>query len=151
MIKKQKKRLGEILLDYGIISQKELEMALKEQKIRNKRVGEILIELYLVTQDQINWVLSKQLDIPYVQIETNQLDLDLLKKFPGFLIKNYHIIPLIEMNDTLVVAMSDPTDNEAQQKIKTFHKKNFEVALASFKNISEIIQYIENEYPDMWQ
>ncbi|MDD4897054.1 MAG: hypothetical protein PHS21_09940 [Atribacterota bacterium] len=125
MIANQKKRLGEILLDYGLISQEELEMVLKEQKIRNKRVGEILIELHLVTQDQINWILSKQLDIPYVQIETNQLDLDLLKKFPAFLIKNYNIIPLIEMNDTLVVAMSDPTDEEAIQKIKSSYKSNF--------------------------
>ncbi|MDD3655223.1 MAG: hypothetical protein PHI72_00435 [Atribacterota bacterium] len=150
MIANQKKRLGEILLDYGLISQEELEMVLKEQKIRNKRVGEILIELHLVTQDQINWILSKQLDIPYVQIETNQLDLDLLKKFPAFLIKNYNIIPLIEMNDTLVVAMSDPTDEEALQKIKSSYKSNFEVTLASFKNISEIIQYIEKEYPDIW-
>ncbi len=147
MIKNCKKRLGELLFEYGVITQEELNNALREQKIRNKRVGEIIIELNLASQDQINWVLSKQLDIPYVQIETTQLDLSLLKEFPGYLIKNYNLIPLIKINNTLVLAMSDPTDEEAIQKVKSFYKNDIELSLASFKNIFEIIQYIEKKVP----
>jgi hypothetical protein len=147
MIKNCKKRLGELLFEYGVITQEELNNALREQKIRNKRVGEIIIELNLASQDQINWVLSKQLGIPYVQIETTQLDLSLLKEFPGYLIKNYNLIPLIKINNTLVLAMSDPTDEEAIQKVKSFYKNDIELSLASFKNIFEIIQYIEKKVP----
>ena len=147
MVENQKKRLGELLFEYGVITQKELKKALIEQKIRNKRVGEVIIELHLATQDQINWVLSKQLDIPYVQIETTQLDLELLKEFPRNLIKNYNLIPLIKINNTLVIAMSDPTDEEAIQKIKSFYKNNIELSLASFQNIFEMIMYIEKEVP----
>ncbi|MGE4412572.1 MAG: hypothetical protein AB7E45_02605 [Candidatus Caldatribacteriota bacterium] len=141
-MEKKNKKLGELLLQYGLISSEELEKALKIQKEKNKRIGEILLDLNLVIQDQINWVLSKQLDIPYVQIEPEQLDKDLLKKFPSFLIKNYNLIPLQQVNDTLVIAMADPTDEEALQKIKSSYQKNFEVVLASFQNISELIQYI---------
>lgn len=151
MIKNHHKRLGEILYKYGIITKEELTRALREQKIRNKRIGEILIELNMVKQDQINWVLSQQLDIPYIQIDTAQLDIELIKKFPGYLIKNYNVIPLIEVNGTLVVAMSDPTDEEALQKIKAFYKKEPEVSLSSFKNIREIIQYLKKEFPDLLQ
>ena len=147
MVENQKKRLGELLFEYGVITQKELKKALIEQKIRNKRVGEVIIELNLATQDQINWVLSKQLDIPYVQIETTQLDLELLKEFPRNLIKNYNLIPLIKINNTLAIAMSDPTDEEAIQKIKSFYKNNIELSLASFQNIFEMIMYIEKEVP----
>ncbi len=151
MTESKGKKLGEILFDYKIISRDDLEKALEEQMTKNRRIGQVLLELKLVTQDQINWVLSKQLDIPYIQVETTQLDLELLKKFPDYLIKNYNIIPLIEINDTLAIAMSDPTDEEALQKIKSFYKKNIEVSLASFKNIFEMIQYIEEEYPNFWE
>ena len=147
MAENQKKRLGELLFEYGIITQEELINVLKEQKIRNKRVGEVIIGLNLASQDQINWVLSKQLDIPYVQIETTQLDLELLKEFPRILIKNYNLIPLIKINNTLVIAMSDPTDEEAIQKVKSFYKNDIELSLASFKNIFEMILYIEKEVP----
>ena len=147
MAENQKKRLGELLFEYGIITQEELINVLKEQKIRNKRVGEVIIGLNLASQDQINWVLSKQLDIPYVQIETTQLDLELLKEFPRMLIKNYNLIPLIKINNTLVIAMSDPTDEEAIQKVKSFYKNDIELSLASFKNIFEMILYIEKEVP----
>lgn len=151
MIEKQNKKLGEILLEYGMISPEKLKKALKVQKEKSKRIGQILMELNLVTQDQINWILSKQLDIPYVQIEQEQLDLDLIKNFPEYLIKNYRLIPLIEMNNTLVIAMADPTDSEAIQRIKSATNTNIDIVLASFKNISEMIHHIEKEYPDIWQ
>lgn len=150
MIEKQNRKLGEILLEYGMISPEKLKKALKVQKEKSKRIGQVLIEMNLVTQDQINWVLCKQLNIPYVQIETEQMDLELLKKFPEYLIKNYHLVPLIEINDKLVIAMSDPTDNEAIQRIKHFYKNDIDIVFASFKNISEMIHYIEKEYPDIW-
>lgn len=121
MLKKDNKKLGELLLDYKMISHEDLSRALKMQKEKNKRIGETLIDLKMVTQDQINWILSKQLDIPYVQIEKGQLDMDLLRKFPEYLVKNYNLIPLIE------------------------------IAFASFRNILDILGYIEKEYPSIWQ
>ncbi len=151
MIENKRKRLGELLFEYGIITGEELVRALEEQNIKNKRIGQILLELKLVTQDQINWVLSKQLDIPYIQIDTAQLDIELLKRFPDYLIKNYYVIPLLEINDTLALAMSDPTDEEAIKKIKSFYNRDIEVSLASFRNIFEIIQYIEKEFPHIWE
>ena len=151
MIEKQKNKLGELLLKYSMISPENLKKALKLQKEKNKRIGQILIEQNLVTQDQINWILCKQLDIPYVQIEIEQLDLELLKNFPEYLIKNYHLIPLIEMNNTMVIAMADPTDDEAIQRIKSFTKRNIDIVFASFQDITEIIHHIEKEFPDIWQ
>jgi DNA phosphorothioation-dependent restriction protein DptG len=150
MIEKQNKKLGEILLEYGMLSPKNLKKALKVQKEKNKRIGQILMELSLVTQDQVNWVLCKQLDIPYIQIEIEQLDLELLKNFPEYLIKNYRLVPLIEMNNTLVIAMADPTDEEAIQRVKSSTKRNIDIVFASFQNITEIIHHIEKEFPDIW-
>jgi len=65
--KKHLQKLGEILVHYKIITPEQLEEGLEIQKNREKRIGEILIDLGRVTQDEINWVLGKQLDLPYVQ------------------------------------------------------------------------------------
>lgn len=151
MLKKDNKKLGELLLDYKMISHEDLSRALKMQKEKNKRIGETLIDLKMVTQDQINWILSKQLDIPYVQIEKGQLDMDLLRKFPEYLVKNYNLIPLIEIEGKVVIAMADPTDSEAIDKIKNIVDQKIEIAFASFHNILDILGYIEKEYPSIWQ
>jgi len=151
MVEKNNKKLGELLLDYKMISSIELTKALKVQKEKNKRIGETLIDLKLVTQDQINWVLSKQLDIPYVQIEEDQLDLELLKKFPEYLINNYNLIPLIEIEGKIVIAMADPTDSEAIEKIKNMFDQQIEIVSASFRNVLEMVIYIQKEHPDIWQ
>lgn len=150
MSEKEKIKLGEILLKYKMISPEQLKKALQVQKEKNKRIGEALIELSYITQDQVNWVLSKQLDIPYVQIETEQLDIDLFKNFPEYLIKNYRLVPLIELNNKLVIAMADPTDDEAIKKIKSISNRNIDIVFAPFQNITEIICYIEKEHPDLW-
>jgi len=151
MMEKKKKKLGELLLEYGMINEKQLKDALDYQKRNNKRIGESLINLNIVKQDQINWILSKQFDIPYVQIEENQIDLNIIKNFPEYLIKNYRVIPLIELNDTLVIAMADPTDVEAIERIKNIYKNKIDIVFASFRNITKIINYIEREFPDIWQ
>jgi len=151
MMEKNNKKLGELLLEYGMINEKQLKDALDYQKRNNKRIGESLINLNIVKQDQINWILSKQFDIPYVQIEENQIDLNIIKNFPEYLIKNYRVIPLIELNDTLVIAMADPTDVEAIERIKNIYKNKIDIVFASFRNITKIINYIEREFPDIWQ
>jgi len=53
---KNPQKLGEILVHYKIITPEQLEEGLKIQKNRIKRIGEILIDLGMVTQDEINWV-----------------------------------------------------------------------------------------------
>lgn len=151
VVLKKNKKLGELLLDYEMITEDQLSKALKIQKERNKRIGETLIELGLVTQDQINWVLSKQLDLPYVQIEKEQLDIELIKKFPAYLIKNYNLIPLIEIGGKVVVVMADPTDQEAIGRINSLYDNNIDIVVASFQNIAEMIQYIRTKYPTLWK
>lgn len=149
MIENRNKKLGEMLVDYGMITDQQLKKVLKLHKEGNKRIGQILIENNLANQDQINWVLGKQLNIPYIHIELEQIDQELLKDFPEYLLKNYSLIPVIEINDTLVVAMADPTDDEAIQKLKNYYKKEIDIALASFQNIAEVIQSITVMHGEM--
>lgn len=140
--KKHLQKLGEILVHYKIITPEQLEEGLEIQKNREKRIGEILIDLGRVTQDEINWVLGKQLDLPYVQVNIGSIDIQLSKNISEDTLRKFKAIPIMELNDELVIAMADPTDEEAIEAIKEITKRKLKYVLASFKNIDETINQI---------
>ena len=139
---KHHQQLGEMLIYYKIITPEQLEEGLKIQKNMGKRIGEILIDLGRVTQDEINWVLGKQLNLPYVQVNADNIDIQLSKNISEDILKKFKVIPIMELNDELVVAMADPTDKEAIEMIKEVTKKKLKFVLASFENIDETINRI---------
>ena len=140
--KKHSQKLGEILVHYKIITPEQLEEGLKIQKNREKRIGEILIDLGRVTQDEINWVLGKQLNLPYVQVNIGNIDIQLSKSISEDILRKFKAMPIMELNDELVIAMGDPTDEEAIEAIKEITKRKLKYVLASFKNIDETINQI---------
>jgi len=140
--KKHPKKLGEMLVYYKIITPEQLEEGLKIQKNMVKRIGETLIDLGRVTQDEINWVLGKQLNLPYVQINVDNIDIQLSKNISEDVLRKFKAMPIMELNDELVVAMADPTDEEAIKMIKEVTKRKLKIVLASFKNIDETIDRI---------
>ncbi|GAG17850.1 unnamed protein product, partial [marine sediment metagenome] len=125
-----------------IITPEQLEEGLKIQKDTEKRIGEILIDLGRVTQDEINWVLGKQLNLPYVQVNADNIDIQLSKNISEDTLKKFKVIPIMDLNDELVIAMADPTDEEAIEMIKEVTKRKLKFVLASFKNIDETINRI---------
>jgi hypothetical protein len=141
-VKKNPQKLGEMLIYYKIITPEQLEEGLKIQKNMEKRIGEILIDLGRVTQDEINWVLGKQLNLPYIQVNADNIDIRLSKNISEDILKKFKVIPIMELNDELVVAMADPTDEEAIEMIKEVTKKKLKLVLASFENIDETINRI---------
>jgi len=141
-VKKNPQKLGEMLIYYKIITPEQLGEGLKIQKNMEKRIGEILIDLGRVTQDEINWVLGKQLNLPYIQVNADNIDIRLSKNISEDILKKFKVIPIMELNDELVVAMADPTDEEAIEMIKEVTKKKLKFVLASFENIDETIYRI---------
>lgn len=139
---KHTQKLGEILIHYKVITPEQLKEGLKIQKNKGKRIGEILIDLGRVTQDEINWVLGKQLSLPYVQVNVDNIDIQLSKNISEDILKKFKVIPMMELNDELVVAMADPTDEEAIEMIKEVTERKLKIVLASFENIDETIYRI---------
>lgn len=140
--KKLPQKLGEMLIHYKIITPKQLKEGLKIQKNKEKRIGEILIDLGKVTQDEINWILGKQLNLPYVQVNVGNIDIQLSKDFSEYTLRKFKIVPMMELDDEMIIAMADPTDEEAIEMIKEVTKRKLKFVLASFENIDEIIDRI---------
>ncbi len=104
----KKKMLGEMLVAAGLIQEDQLKKALEEQKKRGGRVGEILIDLGIVSEHNLALFLGRQLQIPYIEIEKQLVDMEAVKLIPGAMARRLTALPLHRDKDVLVVAMADP-------------------------------------------
>ena len=106
------KKIGEILVESGLITQAQLDEALVESKEKGQRLGTTLVKKGYATEMDIAQTLSFQLNIPYVEIETS-IDLEALKLVPESICKKYLVIPLYRDGKLLHIAMADPLNLNA--------------------------------------
>ena len=106
-----KKRLGDLLLEAGLIKEEDLDKALKLQVGGNRRLGYLLIKMDFITEEQLQSMLSEQLDLPIVDI--NQAFNPAAKQIlPRYLCRKYNVIPLdLGNHNILEIAMADPSDS----------------------------------------
>jgi type IV pilus assembly protein PilB len=113
-VRKSSHKLGEILIQAGLITEGELGQALKQQKTEKGRLGETLIRLGLVSEDDIVDALGKQLGIPYIKINHSviepALSLNLKNVVPEEFARTNDVIPLSRTYSTLTCAFVDPLD-----------------------------------------
>ncbi|MCD2346461.1 GspE/PulE family protein [Clostridium guangxiense] len=112
------KKLGDLLVDYGIITKEQLESALKKQKYRGKRIGEILVSEKIVTEDEIVDVLQMQTGIPKAYFDEYFVDKKAVLTIPEGLAQKYNLIPISFNGDKLNVAMSDPMNMFALDDVR---------------------------------
>ncbi len=71
---KKKLRIGDLLVDSGIINEDQLKQALNEQRSTGRRLGQTLVQMKLVQEDDLLNILSEQLEIPYVRLRQFQFE-----------------------------------------------------------------------------
>ncbi len=103
-------RIGDLLVAQQIISQDQLESALKAQKSTGLKLGRQLIDLEYVEENTLLSLLSKQLEIPFVELKNFRFDPDLVQTLPENLARRYRVMILKEDGDGVLLGMSDPTD-----------------------------------------
>ncbi|MDU6265969.1 MAG: ATPase, T2SS/T4P/T4SS family [Anaerocolumna aminovalerica] len=127
--RKNKKRLGDILIQEGLIKETDLKIALSEQKKGNRKLGETLVDLGYVNQLSIAKALQKQLNIDIVQLTGIKIPTDILALVNEQILRKYMLIPFeFDKKDpnTLRVAMSDPMDIMAIDDLSII--TNFKIA-----------------------
>ncbi|NPA24202.1 MAG: type IV-A pilus assembly ATPase PilB [Deltaproteobacteria bacterium] len=133
------KRIGELLLNAGLINQEQLAHALDEIKTNPGRLGTALVRLgYLSDEDLINF-LSVQFGVPSVDLHNFSIKDEVLELVPADLINKYHILPINRIGSTLIIATCDPTDISAFDDIKFITGYNIEITVAPEAAIKEAI------------
>ncbi len=142
---KEHRKIGDILVAAGLISELQLVEALEAQKKTGSLIGEILVASGLVSEQAICQALHSQLGLPVVNLEDTEVDDRVLNLVREDLAKKYHALPLrlegqIPGRATeLVVAMSDPLNSEATDDLR-FHSGYFiKPVLAPASEIAEAI------------
>jgi hypothetical protein len=138
----KRKNIGELLIEFGKITEEDLEEGLRLQKEYNLRLGETLIKLGRVTRNDIEWVLSKQLDIPFVIVENINLDPKLIYKFSRELLLRNRILPLYETDEEIAIATDDPLNKDIFESIKGFANKKIRLSSGNGEKIEEILTHL---------
>ena len=90
----KKKKLGELLIEAGLITKEQLDNALMLQKGKNKRLGKVLVELGYVNEFQVADTISKQLSVPMVECNKYSPSKQILSLIPRGIAENKLIYPL---------------------------------------------------------
>lgn len=120
-------RLGELLVSKGLITAKQLEDALQEQKISGNKLGSSLVKLGLITEKNLVSFLSRHYGVPAIDLSEAQIDPEVIKMIPPDVVFKYQVIPIKRIGSTLRVAMNDPSNILAIDDIKFLTSCHVEV------------------------
>jgi len=101
-------RLGEILVEKGIITATELELAITQQQKTKKLLGQILLEMGLITEKKLLQILAEQQGVAFVELKNIKIDEKVLKAVPAKFVWHYKIMSVAIEESVLTIAISNP-------------------------------------------
>jgi len=140
----QKMRLGELLVQSGLIDSETLASALELQKSQKRRLGQVLVDMGVADQVVIAKTLAKQLKVPYGRLQNAHISKEITGLISPQLAENHLDIPLKRTEKGLLVAMADPLDLDALNDLRFFTQLPIDVAVVPE---GDIINAIERHYP----
>ena len=142
-------RLGEILINEGIINSEQLKKALEAQQADNKKkIGEILVNQGAISQKQLDKALQHVYETEYIELKDVILDPEIIALIPKKIALRNKLIPLNRENNTLTVAMANPLDVNTIDYLQEYTKMEIN---PKFANESEIVNALSNYYEGGYQ
>jgi len=139
----EKKRIGDFLKDEGVIGDREIGLALLEQKATRERVGDILLRLGLVTQTELAQALAKQFDITYIDLKHFTGQREALSSLPVQFARENSVLPIAVEDGALSLATCEPDTSKVIALAARISKKRIRCVTAS---PTQIQKHIEKEY-----
>ncbi|MDP5240231.1 GspE/PulE family protein [Uliginosibacterium sp. 31-16] len=131
MVKPQKYRLGELLVQQGLISPVQLEAALVQQKDSGRKLGRVLVDSNIVTEEGISTAIANQLGIPFHDLREKDVDPAIVNLLPETMARRFRAIVLADQGKGYLVGMADPSDVFGYDEIARALKKDVELAVVT--------------------
>ena len=112
-----RKRLGDLLVEEGVISNDQLMAALKNQKGKGIKLGASLIDLGYINEEQLLKFLAKQLNIPFYDLSKVKIDQAAVQLIPEVQARRLRVLCIHAEPDRATVVMSDPADLNAMDSV----------------------------------
>ena len=138
----EKFRLGDVLVAQKVISQEQLKLALEEQKKSGRKLGRVLVEQGFATDEQICEAISRQLDIPYVNLKFYNFNQEVVRRLPEAQARRFRAIVLEDRRDAYLVGMADPTDLFAFDEISRALHREIRTAVVSEQLLVQTIDRV---------
>lgn len=136
--------LGQLLLKAKLITEEQLNEAIRMQRLEGKRLGSVLLKLGYITEESLITFLSRQYNAPAINLSDYKIDTSLLKLIPYETAKKYQLIPISKDGAGLRIAIADPSNNLAIDDVRFLSGMKISVHVAAE---SVIMEAIEKYYP----
>ncbi len=134
------RRLGQILVDLGYLTEDQLWDVLEEQKQSpGEIIGRVAVRMGLVTEDQISEALAEQWGMQVINLPETNIPAKVLELVPETMASIYKILPVSLVDNTLTVAMADPQNVGALDDLRNFLGYDVRGAVSSVEHVEEAI------------
>ncbi|MCP4631014.1 MAG: Flp pilus assembly complex ATPase component [bacterium] len=141
-----RKKIGEILVEGGLLTQKQLEKALPYQKKSNLKLGQFLVREGIVSESQIVDLVSNQLRIEKYRSDKYTIDVDLANLLPADIAHKYQAAPLQKNGLLLIIAMLDPLDINALDAIEVYTNCEVEAIICTEQHLNQLLSSLYGTY-----
>lgn len=134
------KHIGELLVEANVITSLQLKEALIQQHtVSDKRLGEILLQSGLVNQEQVDIALCQHFGVAFVNLRQFDIDPEAVSCLPAAFARKHTVMPLLLEGDTLMVAITDPTNTDLVNMMRFVTEKVLEISVALPEDIAYAI------------
>ena len=142
MARPEKIRLGDLLIQQGLLTDEQLKFALDEQKRSGRKLGRIVVDSSFVTEEAISQALARQLQAPYVDLKHFNPKPELIKLLPEAQARRFRAIVLSEVDGKLRVGFVDPTDLQAYDDVLRLLHRDIDLAVVAESQLLALIDRV---------
>ncbi|MFC1840804.1 ATPase, T2SS/T4P/T4SS family [Thermodesulfobacteriota bacterium] len=135
-----RRRLGELLIETGLLSDEQLTEALKAQGESGGRLGDILVDMKFISEEEMALALALQLKIEYIDLTEYTIDPSVIESIPEEIAKKFTCLGIGLKNNVLEVAMADPLDLNMIKDLQFITGYNIKPTISTSSQIMEILQ-----------
>ncbi len=135
-----RRKLGELLIETGLLGADQLTEALKIQQDTGNRLGEILIEMKFISEEEMAFALAMQLRIPYIDLIDYPIQDKVLESIPREISNKFTCVAIELKNNILNVAMADPLDLNMIKDLQFITGYNIQPSISTPSQIKNILQ-----------
>lgn len=135
-----RRKLGELLIESGLLTVNKLKDALGVQKREGKRLGEVLIQMGMISEEEMAFALAMQLKIPFIDLRDYTIEDGVLDSIPQEVCQKFVCIPVAIKNNILDVTMADPLNLNMMKDLQFITGYNIQPAISTRSQITDKLQ-----------
>ncbi len=133
------KQLGQLLIEKDIITEKQLHHALSIQGEKGGLIGQILVSLGYASEEDIAQAITVQYGFPYLPLQGYEIDREVITLVSEQVARQFGLIPIDKIGDTLTIAMSNPLNMQAVEDVEMLTNCSAQVFVSTLSDLNEAI------------